>query len=330
MKNNELDKEMKKSGWSVIADPNSGVKIYDLLLDKNSKVANIFNSLTGNCKPLDRVGIMTKLFENENVALSADSQIAYAADTDYGQDSSNTVNANVGYMKNLFAKVGAGLRGAFDFSKVQKVSFTFLNPERHFQDIDDIAKYIKSGNVVGNHNNYDDLLNNKLYLVYELKLTRSFYAKFFDSKNNDIQIDIEALNNDIDGKLKASALNNIQSEVLFEGDTPIIFAFKAAKILHLGNSYSIFQSKYWKLDKALFSELELRLLYSMIDKLYQNKEDFKTALPKSLNETKKELIVSHFEFENFKLDPTDNLKYLDGNHNLENIGDEVPFVSFGQ
>ena len=55
---------MQEEGWSVIADPNTAIAIYDLLLYKQGKLTKVFDSLTNNCKTVKFIGKLNSLFVN--------------------------------------------------------------------------------------------------------------------------------------------------------------------------------------------------------------------------------------------------------------------------
>ena len=327
MKQTELNKTMQESGWSVVADPNTAIKIYDHLLDKRNKIIKVLGNAVGNCKPLKHIGQINDIFKNEYISLPSIPNIGYATDNISDKNSKDLIESDLSYMQKIIKDMKASLKGAFSFGKVKKVNFTFTKPERHFITINDIAQYIKSGKAKQTHNNFDDMLAEKTYVVYELKKTKLFTAEFFDGSNNKVELDVKALDNDINGNITVSSDKQFSSKISFEGEKAIIIAFKAAKIKHLGKAYSIFQNKFKSLKKLGFSDTEMRFLYPLIDNLYETEEDFKNALPSYFNEDKKNIIVNHFKFGNFKLDPTDNLHYLDGEHNIENLKTEVPFVS---
>ncbi|MEA3450774.1 MAG: hypothetical protein U9Q83_02600 [Bacteroidota bacterium] len=322
---NKFSKEIEKSGWSTIADPNSAIDIYDLLYDKRKTIVKIFDSLSRNCKPLKYIGKINTMFKNDYTALSTKPQIGYA--TNNTVDNSHSLKADLSYLHKLVKKMGASLKGGLHFDKVNNINFTFSQPERHFQTINSISQYVKLGKAVQNHNNYNDLFDENIYIVYEIKKTKSFTAEFFDKTGAGIEFSLEMLKGLVKGNVKTSLENEKKTKITFEGEQDFIIAFKAAKIQNLGKAYSIFESKYKDLENQGFNKTEMRLLYPLVNNLYQTEEEFKAALPESFDAVKKDILLKHFKFENFKLDPTDNIRYLDGEHNIENLQTEVPFVS---
>ncbi len=319
MKKTQLDEAMENKGWCTIADPDTAIDIYDLLYDKSNVIKRFF----GKTAQLKFVGSVTELFKEGN-SLPKKHQIGYGANENFGNKSSQSVTAQVEVLPNLLKKLGGNVKSALSLKSATKVTFTYTAPERHFETIGTISDYIKSARVYELHNNFKDLKAGNVYVVYELKKTNKFDAEFFDVNNNSLDIDIDALKNNIEGNVHLKA--STESKINFEGTNFISIAFKAAKIQYLGKAYAVTSSKLIELQETL-TNIQQRLIYPLLDKLFETTEKFEAALPQSFDASVKELLIKHFEFENFKLDPTDNIKYLDGEHKIIHFETETDFVS---
>jgi hypothetical protein len=319
MKKTQLDEALENKGWCAIADPDTAINIYDLLYDKSNVIERFF----GKTAQLKFVGSVTELFKGGN-QLPEKHGIGYGANENFGDKSSQSITAKVDVLPNLLKKVGGNIKSSLSLKSASKVTFTYTSPERHFQSVGIITDYIKSGRVNELHNNFGDLKNGNVYVVYELKKTNKFDAEFFDVDNNSLNIDIDALKTDIEENVHLKT--STESKINFEGTNLISIAFKAAKIQYLGKAYAVTSSKLKDL-KDVLSEIQQRLLFPLLDKLFETTEKFEAALPQSFDASVRELLMKHFEFENFKLDPTDNIKYLDGEHKITNFEAETEFVS---
>lgn len=323
--NNE---QLSNKGWSSIADPNTGIKIYDLLVDNRNIFKRIFGSLNNNCKELNKIGNINDLVTNDNVALPAKCKTAEASTNQNGGDAAVQISGDINMLGKTLPEAIAQIKAAVDLKRVAKVDFSYENPKSYYQDISEIQKYIISGNISEVHNNYEDLKAGKVYVIYALRKTKKFSAKFYDSNNTKIDLNVTALENNVGGNLKVSFDNENKSNLSFDQEQEIVFGFKAAKIRYIGGGYSILKDFYEAKIKNenTFTEAEQRLLYQLIDKKYNNKDDFKKSLPTSLNDTKKELLVKLCKFDNFSLEPANKLHHLDGEYDIENLDVDASFV----
>jgi hypothetical protein len=132
--------------------------------------------------------------------------------------------------------LGAGTFGLKDaYKNAYKLIFSYKNILINEIDLIPLDEYINEAILNIRAKTYiDSLKKNKIYIINSVLKSNNFSIKPLDKNNAEVSINIPKLQEMVNGKVQIKIENNNESEVQFCGETPLIFAFQAVRVIYKG------------------------------------------------------------------------------------------------
>ena len=333
MANNELKNFLKELGYNIMAAPNSGIKIFDILIEKERKPLELISDLVKrNSKPVARVGSIKNFFSNENVSLPA--EFTDEEQSSFTNKSSDLleIGTSVAYSDKIINALGGEVKAKLSLKDVAKTKFEFQDVKSNFYAPVSINDFINSGIVNYDSSYLNDLKKGKLYILFEIVKTNSFSIEHYSSSDNKVEIEVKPAKDAIGGGVKVINTTTIDSKIYYKSDKePVIFGFKAAQIIFIGRFYKINKPIYKKLKAKGLPEEILDLISSLPTKDYNDKDEFIEKLvtfgiKREDIDKYDELFENYCGYDKFKLKEKEGLIHRDEKYPVNTMQSEEAFI----
>ncbi|MBL0265710.1 MAG: hypothetical protein IPQ05_18045 [Leptospiraceae bacterium] len=218
---NPLVNLFKGYGYCLINMPNNRIKLMDLYIE--------------NGKKLEPYGNLEGVFETSKRFAYPESDKSYSTMDKIELISSGLVDIEIGLKPfSNFIQAFGGLINAdlgVAFSKVKKVKFELNQCKTKELPYSDIQNYIYSTHPLKKTASEKDLKDEKIYVVYSLLQSNSFYFSAYDENEQEIELNIKVeglLENENEVKHNA----NHKKKMLYTGKKYLTFGVALANILY--------------------------------------------------------------------------------------------------
>ncbi len=314
MSKNDLRNYLLSEGFSIVAKANSGISIFDVLRVENRNFfEQISDKLTNESLLLNKIGEIDMFFENENIVLPVNFE-DIVSDT-FSQN--NVKEMEAGAAIKHTKKILKTLKGSFKFDALfksaVKANFSFDKTIINTFSTELLGKFVNDGKINKGATHYKDMINNDLYVIFEIAMTHNFSVEFFDSNNDLVKFNVADAKKNTTGDVTLKNKQEFDTKIVFDNtDKKAVFAFKAAHLDYKGTYYKLSSEKHKDLEDIGIPSLVMDALHIFKNDEYKTKDEFLAALKENLQESDyqqyNETFVEYSKFAKFVIHEETKLK----------------------
>ncbi len=225
----EFQNLLQQSDYSLVL-PNENLKPLGLILQKNRNIFQLFTDKEGSAVNAS----LKDLFQKKGRGLKYPKVKETKLPTELA--GSDIVKGGGHFAANLLTK-GSGTAG---LNKAKTVLFTFKNAKKHIINQIQLDEYLQFAKLNEYSPTFSEAVKDgKMYIVIEALTSPELILRNADDFNVRGQINAQVIDDYANAKAGASIDNSQVYRIKNEGETPLIFAIKTARILFKDGIYRL-------------------------------------------------------------------------------------------
>lgn len=209
---------LRRLGYNVVRHPREGVRPLDLIgrqRDTVTYLGSIDKLITTPPGPLPEI-------KTDNAAAGIS-----------GQSSSKLALAvGLNVLSAVWSAFGGGAGVSTQYKGVKTIQFIFGEVLTDYAVPLDIGNFLKNGEVDGENPILNEYVmgNGKLYVITRTIKTNTFTVKAEGSGGNEVALDVPAIQQMLDGRVRVSAESGSAGTVTYEGSKHLTFGFECFEV----------------------------------------------------------------------------------------------------
>jgi hypothetical protein len=221
-------KELNDKGYSLVKYPRVNIVPLDVI--------------AGDSSPLDWLGPLTQVWSGgSNPPTSTENN---APNFNYQRSDEFKGSLGVKILQGLIKNIG-GVNAGASISANSSLSFTYEAPKQLVISPLTVGAYLKTGDldsenpVLQRYLQADNATDTHFYVITEVLRARKLLVKVTGVNEADLSADVTALKGIASGNAAVSQKSSKESEIAFDGNVDLTFAFKAYELGYVNGKWTV-------------------------------------------------------------------------------------------
>ena len=212
---------LKQYGYSVFRFPRASAQPLELMHRDG--------------KDMTRLGMVLDLVSQGSLPLPTVSRDANPGIDIEGKETSKVnVAIGVNILGSFISALGGGNMGLdVAFNKARTITFKYTGVREDTVDVLGLEKFIKASRISPHipSGTLDKLLDDEVYVVTSVLKTRKILVNAHGENGAAVKVDVPVIQHAAGGNVKVDTAGGRDSQVAFDGQVPVAFAFQAVQLV---------------------------------------------------------------------------------------------------